>query len=154
MDKVYSVVVDRPAEKVFRYVINPENIPRWAPYVTGVEVRPDGPLAPGSEIAQTVRGRQSIWTVTELIPNQLCRYEADYWYARAQVTYRVEPANGGTRFTIHDRARRPGLMKLASPILNLIDSYYRRRQMQIIKEDLERTPSLNSPSRRETDRST
>lgn len=137
MNKVYSVFVERPVEEVFAYVTDPYNIPRWAPYVADIKVEPEGPLEVGSEITQTVRERQSIWTVTELVPNQLCRYEADYWYARAQVVYRVEPANGGTRFTIHDQARRPGLMKLASPILNLIDSYYRRKQMEVIKEELE-----------------
>ncbi len=54
----------------------------------------------------------------------------------AEVTYRVEATAGGTRFTIHDVARRKRLMKLLAPLLNRIDIYYRKKQMRIIEEEL------------------
>ncbi len=77
IDRVYEALIDRPVHEVFAYATDPYNVPRWVPYVEKVEVRPDGPLGVGSEIVQTVRGREGVWRVTEYVPNAYCKYEAD-----------------------------------------------------------------------------
>ncbi len=138
LEKEYSTVINRPVHEVFEYVTDPAKIPGWASYIEKVRVNPPGPLGVGSEIIQTVRGREAVWQVTAYEPDVFCKYEADYWYATANVTYRVERVENGTRFSIHDKGYRKGFMRLVEPILNRIDIYYRKRQMEIIKEALEK----------------
>jgi uncharacterized protein YndB with AHSA1/START domain len=137
MDKRYSVLIDRPAQAVFNYVTDPMNIPSWAWYIEEVRVHPEGPLQVGSEIHQTVRGREAVWRVTAFEPFERCTYETDYWYAAGVVTYTVETQGDKARFTILDRAHRKGYLRLLGPVLDLIDAHYRRVQLKIVKETLE-----------------
>lgn len=137
MDQTHSVIINRPAEVVFRYVTDPANIPSWAWYIEEVHVEPPGPLGEGSEIHQTVRGRESVWHVTAYEPFHRCVYEADYWYAVGVVTYLVDDLGDRTRFTIQDLGRRKGGMRLIGPVLDLIDAYYRRVLLRIVKQTLE-----------------
>ena len=144
-DHELSILIDRNPTDVFEYVTNPENIPQWASYVQEATLTPAGPIGVGSQIKQTVRGREVTWDVTAYEPNSLCKYEADYWYAsNAEVTFRVEATQGGTKFTVHDKGERKGFMRLFAPILSRIDQRARKQQMATIKEILERAKSPGS----------
>jgi uncharacterized protein YndB with AHSA1/START domain len=137
LDQTHSVIIDRPAEAVFRYVTDPANIPDWSWYIEDVRVEPPGPVREGSQIHQTVRGRESVWHVTAYEPFRRCVYETDYWYAVGVVTYLVEDLGDRARFTIRDLGRRKGAMRLLGPLLDLIDAHYRRVLLGIVKETLE-----------------
>lgn len=137
IDKEYSIVIKRPLSEVFAYVTDPENIPRWASYIEAVRVSPKGPIGVGSQIMQTVRGREVTWKVTKFEPNAFAVYEADYFYATAEVTYSVETVEDGIKFTIHDKGYRKGNMRLISPLLNAFDIRFRNQQMEIVRDALE-----------------
>jgi len=137
MDRTYRVDIDCPATTVFNYVTDPKNIPSWAWYIEEVRIEPSGPVEVGTEIHQTVRGREAAWRVTVYEPVERCVYEFDYWYAAGSVTYLVEDLGARSRFTIHDSARRSGAMRLLGPILDVVDAHYRRVQLEIVKETLE-----------------
>lgn len=138
VDYELSINIDRPVPEVFEYVTNPANIPQWATYIQEASHSPPGPIGVGTEIKQKVRGREVRWLVTAFEPDSLCKYEADYWYAsNAEVTFRVEAIDGGTRFTVHDKGQRKGFMRLFGPILDWNDYRVRKQQMATIKEIIE-----------------
>lgn len=139
VDYELSIIIKRPVAEVFEYITNPENIPEWATYIQEAVPIPDGPIGVGSQIRQKVRRREVIWEVTAFEPDTLCIYEADYWYAsNAQVTFRVEAVEDGTKFTVHDKGQRTSVMRLLAPILDWNDKRVRKQQLAAIKEILER----------------
>jgi hypothetical protein len=48
-----------------------------------------------------------------------------------------------TRFTIHDNPRRKGLLHLIGPLLDPINAHYRRVQMRLVKDALEKDIASN-----------
>jgi hypothetical protein len=78
VEKTYGVVVHRASKDVSDCVTDPFNIPSWAWCIDEVRLVPPGPIRVGSEIHQTVRGREAVWKVTAFAPSRLCVYEADY----------------------------------------------------------------------------
>jgi len=78
MDRIYRVDIDCPATTVFNYVTDPKNIPSWAWYIEEVRTDPPGPVGVGTEIHQTVRGREAVWRVTVYEPFERCTYESGY----------------------------------------------------------------------------
>ncbi len=94
-----------PVERVWRAVTDPELIPRWT--ATGAGARPEGfALEVGNEfrfVAKPVPGWNGIvrCTVLDVDAPHLLRYswQDDGGGAVTEVTYRLEPHPGGTRFT-------------------------------------------------------
>ncbi|MFC2031078.1 SRPBCC family protein [Chloroflexota bacterium] len=136
-DREYSTVIKCPVGEVLAYVTDPARVPEWTPMIDEVRVDPPGPLGVGSKISQTYRGREEVWQVTAYEPDSYSKYETEYWNTEEEVTYRVEPVEDGTRFTIHDRGDRRGLVRLIGPVLDRYYIHHRKRQLAIIKEALE-----------------
>jgi uncharacterized membrane protein len=63
-----SIVIDRPAQAVFDFVIRPENQPKWDSSIIECVLVEDGPVGVGSHYrgASKVMGRRFDWT-TEVI---------------------------------------------------------------------------------------
>lgn len=142
VDYELSILIDRPVPEVVEYVTDPGNIPQWATYIQEATHTPAGPIGVGTQIKQVVRGREVTWTVTAYEPDSLCIYETDYWYAsNAEVTFRVEAVDGGTKFTVREKGERKGFMRLFAPILDRNENRVRRRQIAAIKEIIEREKS-------------
>ncbi len=138
VDSELSILIDRPELEVVEYVTDPGNIPQWATYIQEATHTAAGPIGVGTQIMQVIRGREVTWTVTAYEPGSLCIYETDYWYAsNAEVTFRVEAVDGGTKFAVRDKGERKGFMRLFAPILDRNDYRVRKQQMAASKEIIE-----------------
>lgn len=141
IDYELEIEINSPVPDVFRYVCSPENFPEWATYVETARRSPAGPLAVGSLMIYSTRGREVVWTLTAFEPDALCRYEADYFYATGSFTFRTRPTAAGTLFSVHDEGTRSGWMRLVSPVLDRLEPGIRLRQMREIKRIIEENNS-------------
>ncbi len=93
-----------PPRKVWRAVTDPDIVPRWT--ATGRGGKPEG-FSPevGCQfrfVGKPVPGWDGIVNcqVLDVDPPELLRYSwSDSGGSTTEVTYRIEPRNGGTRFT-------------------------------------------------------
>lgn len=141
IDMETSIVINRPVEEVFEYVTTAEKIPEWAPSVIEARQIPPGPTAVGTRIVQTVKvplsKTEATWEVIAFEPNSLCRFRADSSYFTGEVTFMVEVAEGGTKFTSHDKGSPRGLLRLLEPLLYRSYRNGRKQYLATIKQNLE-----------------
>lgn len=117
-----SIVIDRPVEDVFDYVLNlHENGPTWAPDLESVKKTTDGPVGAGTEFAQvqnvTGMRRHTSLKFTDVEPNQSIKADAELGPISPHVTMRFSEAGEGTRVTLSGDANPKGLFKLLSPVV-------------------------------------
>ena len=111
-----SIVIHRPVEAVFAFVIDPDGGSEWhrANEITPIS---EGPIGIGSTFR--VRGKFLFWEfdsvseVTEYEENRKVTYRSDTGYYPFELRYLFEPVESGTRLTEVGMAAPRGLMKLA-----------------------------------------
>lgn len=99
MEHAETIVIERPAEQVWRLAGDPRAWPVWAPDIRDVEVSPDGALARGSTVRLRTRGRESQAIVTEYVAGQTFGFHAperryDFWESIS-----LAPLGSGTQVT-------------------------------------------------------
>jgi uncharacterized protein YndB with AHSA1/START domain len=145
VDRTLSIVIDRPLEEVFTYVTEAEKIPEWSPVVIDARQIPPGKIEVGTKIVQTVKTviskTEVSWEIVAYEPKSLCRYAADSAYFTGEVTFSVEEAGGGTKFTVHDHGSPRGLLRLFEPLIRRADLNSRHKNLAAIKENLESQPA-------------
>jgi len=110
-----SVIIDRPAETVWKFYTDLSNIPTLDPYIR--EARKDSPGALGT--GSTLSLRMDKWTlvlrVTEFEPNRKLAYEAisPESLKGSTDTYSLEPFEGKTKFVETMDVKSHGFYKLA-----------------------------------------
>ena len=145
----HSVVIRRPVEDVWAYVIDPANDPVWQGPV--IDVRADaGPdLKVGSRIEEDVQylGRRFriVWEVTEHQPPHYSAVRLAEGPVPMWGTYRFEPVEGGTRFTMEGEADAHGLFKLAEPLFARMARREWASYCDVLKDLLEADVSTASP---------
>lgn len=99
-----SVVIHRPVEEVFAYVIDPRNNAEWNGWIIASEVTTEGPIRVGTEarsigkfLGKTIEANA---VITELVPNQRGSLRTTSGPITLSGSRIVEPVEGGgTRFT-------------------------------------------------------
>jgi len=75
-----SVIINRPVEQVFAYIIDYRNAPRWQPTILENQVTPEGPAQEGMRVTdvRTFIGYkiESAYKITELEPNAQVSFES------------------------------------------------------------------------------
>jgi uncharacterized protein YndB with AHSA1/START domain len=116
----HSITIDRPLEEVWEYVVDPANDPVWQGPVVEVLSGTEGPIEVGSEIQEVTQflGRRFDITfeVTEHEPMTRSAVRSKAGPVAMQGTYRFEPVDGGTRFSMEGETNAHGLFKLAEPV--------------------------------------
>jgi uncharacterized protein YndB with AHSA1/START domain len=113
-----SIVLDKPIEEVFRFLTDPDRDTNWRrPHVLSSRKLTDGPLGVGSRF-ETVN---KFWGKKETVVTEITSMQPPTELAWKQVNkgtfgtdggYRLEPANGGTRFTLALTGEGRGFFKL------------------------------------------
>ena len=117
----FTVVVNRPVEEVFPYLINPDNLPEWQSMV--LEARQDTPGAMGQGTRVTdVRkflGRRFETTseVTAFEPNKRVDFKAVSGPIPFQISHTLETVDGSTRIKVVAQGEPGGFFKLAEPLV-------------------------------------
>jgi uncharacterized membrane protein len=134
-----SVTVNRPAEDVFQYVTNMDNLATWqGPIIEARQTSPD-PVAVGSTGAVRAKflGRQME------IPTEITAWNEPQSFSTRNTggpfpiafQYTFEPVDGGTRVAVETEGEPAGFFRLAAPVFEQLA----KRQMQ---NDLETLKAL------------
>lgn len=119
-----SVDIERVPADVFRYVADLRNEPTW--HVDIASVPADTPAEP--EVGRVVPVKfkpfmgktDGTFTALEVEPGSRIVYRADFAGLQPVITYRVEPAGDGARFTRAVEMQPRGLAKLMTPMMTMM----------------------------------
>jgi ligand-binding SRPBCC domain-containing protein len=113
-----TVTIDRPAEEVFAFLADFENVPRWNYAVDQTRKASPGPVGVGTTYRQTrsIPSRsEEGFEVTAFEMDKRLAVLGQIGPFRARISYLLEAAAGGTRLT-NDVALEPspGVLRLAA----------------------------------------
>jgi uncharacterized protein YndB with AHSA1/START domain len=116
-----SVVINRPADEVFEYVVDGESFSQWATEIVESKKTSDGPLAVGTtytHVAQMLGRRiENHYEVTEYETNRKISMKSTSGPVPAEFTMIVASVDGSSKFTIRAEAEVAGFFKLAEPLV-------------------------------------
>ncbi len=129
MTEVFTAqaVVARPVEEVWARLADLERAPAWMPGVDRLRVL--GPLATGTPVVFTARGKERTSTVTALEPGRSLTLRSVQGGVTADYTYTCTPLGGGaggtggagsepgTRVELVARTRMTGPVRLLAPVV-------------------------------------
>jgi uncharacterized membrane protein len=136
-----SIVIDRPVDEVFAFTHDLANNALWQ--TTMVEIEPlfDGPLRVGSQWREVRRflGKriETVLELTEYEPNTRSAVRMVSGPVPLSGSYRYEPVDGGTRFTITGELDAHGFFKLAEPVFARITGRELESNLGHLKDLLE-----------------
>jgi uncharacterized protein YndB with AHSA1/START domain len=140
-----SVVVARPTDEVFRYVADLRNEPAWHVDVASVPPETDPIPVIGKSYALKFKpflGKtDGTFTALEVEPGERVLYQADFAGLQPRITYWVEPAGQGTRFTRGVEMRPTGLKILMTPMMAFMVPRHNKAFVQNLKRALESSES-------------
>ncbi len=112
-----TLIINQPIEKVFAYVTNPRNNPKWQPDIVELRISPDEPTRVGTRVTdvRSLLGRKLELTteVTEFEPNKLMRVKSTSGPIPLRGYITFESIDGGTRVNFLAEAEPTGFFKLA-----------------------------------------
>ena len=97
-----TVTIRRPADEVFAFLADFENVPRWNYAIEKTKKASPGPVGVGTTYRQTrsIPGRsEEGFEVTVFEPGQRLAVRGQIGPFRARISYLLEAAAGGTRLT-------------------------------------------------------
>ena len=116
----HTVTIDRPVQEVWDFLMDTRNDPVWINNVVEVGRGADQPIELGLEIDETFKflGVRLPMTmkVIEHEPTSRSAIEMISGPVPGRGSYDLEPANGGTRFTMTMETDAHGFFKLAEPV--------------------------------------
>ena len=137
----HTVIIDRPPEAVFAYVLDGEKCPEWRSHVLDIK-RLSGDGSVGTTYAQGVGGPMgrriaADYEVTVCEPNRLLEFRTITGPARPHGRFEVAPEGSGSRLTLSLDANMKGLaaLFLSGMVQKTMDSEV--RNIERIKEILE-----------------
>lgn len=142
VDVSTRIDIARPREEVASYAADPDNATAWYRNIRAVEWKSSPPLALGSKIAFVAHflGRTIAYTyeVKELVPGErLVMATSDGPFAM-ETTYLWADGPGGTTMTLRNRGTPSGFGRLVSPLMEPAMRRANEKDLQRLKEILER----------------
>jgi uncharacterized protein YndB with AHSA1/START domain len=114
-----SIVVNQSVEKVFKFLSDSENRPKWVP-VNEVRKTTAGPIGIGTTFRNVVKmmGRDwaSLLEVIEYLPNKEYTFKTS-WPFPCQLHHILNPIADGTQVTLKLEAQPGGFFKLVQPFM-------------------------------------
>jgi uncharacterized membrane protein len=117
------VIVNRPVNQVFAFILDGTNNPLWRSSVLDIERVPGTPAEVGARFKQGLKGPggrriAGDYEITECQPNTLIRFQVIAGPARPTGAYSFEPVNEGTAVTFSlDHEPRGLIERLMSPMI-------------------------------------
>jgi uncharacterized protein YndB with AHSA1/START domain len=143
-----TIVLAAPPERVWATVMDPSLLERWVSTHDSVSGAGPGPVAEGDSFKQRLRLAGKAfdveWTVVDADEPRVARWTGDGPAgSRAEVTYRLEPEDGGTRFEYENEFALPGgvVGKVAGGLLSAAPGAREaRRSLERLRALLEDKP--------------
>src|SRR5215203_1741512 len=118
-----KVIIERPVEEVFGFVLDLTNIPSTDPSVRSVEKISEGPIEAGStflmrqEAPPVGKVREATVRYTAVEPNRNIEFEAIVGPITPTAKLSFEQANGATKVTFRGEPNPVGMLKIISPLI-------------------------------------
>ena len=117
-----SILINRPANIVFNFVLDGMNNPLWRPAVLDIERVPGKPSGAGAVYKQGLKGPggrriEGDYEIVECQPDELIRFQVIAGPARPTGMYRFEAVGNATRVTFALNLDAKGLTRLISPMI-------------------------------------
>jgi uncharacterized protein YndB with AHSA1/START domain len=135
-----SIEIARPPEEVFAFLADARNDPRWCATVVACEQLagdgpgPDARYEASHKPTPFHRVMPRAIEVVEYAPPRLIRWRQEDGNGAFHITYEVEPAAVGARFTQRDRIE----WKVPGPVGRMAERLFVRRHIGEQMEDLKR----------------
>ncbi len=95
-----SIVIDRPPDDVWKFMVDLHNTPRWDPGVLEIRQTSQGAFGLGSTLQSVMMflGSRKIMDIiiTEWKDNELAAWTINGSFARGLARYHIEPAGEGS----------------------------------------------------------
>jgi uncharacterized membrane protein len=136
-----SVVIDRPIEEVFAYVMDAASWPEWEEGLLEAEQTCEGPVGTGTAFRGTnqMMGQKIEWTseITQYETNKQVGHKIISGPMSIQQTLTFEAADGGTRFSLEAEGETGGFFKVAEPLVNRMMKKQLEANLARLKDTLE-----------------
>lgn len=142
MSRVHGcILIARPVEEVFAVVVDQRNEVHYNPAMTSSVLETEGPIGVGSTFRATVltRGRPLpvVIQYTEVDPPRRLASRSVTAGTVVEGAVRCDPHEASTLFSWDWQVRRPGLLRLAGPLVALVGNRQERRIWTGLKRYLE-----------------
>jgi uncharacterized membrane protein len=141
MEMSATIMIDRPVDAVFDYVMNLENDVHWRYGLTKSALRDGESLGVGA-LGYTVAGDREVdWRVVTYKPGDTVEWEFLSGPFRGRGGYRLEPAENGTQFTLISDGKPSGVYKLLGPLFARMGRQRNQDDVQKLRTILESMPA-------------
>src|SRR5215213_266785 len=137
------VIIERPVEEVFGFVLDLTNIPSTDPSVRSVEKISEGPIEAGTtflmrqEAPPVGKVREATVRYTAVEPNRNIEFEATVGPITPTARLTFEQANGGTKVTFRGEPNPLGPLKIISPLISYQGQRMWNKRLAGLKSTLE-----------------
>ena len=144
----HSIEIDQPRDRVFAFVADIDNLPRWQTGVVQSKRLSQGPVRAGFQFAESAKVAwklKMVCTVTDLKPHERFGFEAksigplDY-----EGRFDLQPLAGGTRLTVTGTAWLKGIWRLMQPVFSGDVKKELRSELTTLKRLIEAEASMAS----------
>src|SRR5215203_3278010 len=152
-----KVIIERPVEEVFGFVLDLTNIPSTDPSVRSVEKISEGPIEAGStfllrqEAPPVGKVREATVRYTAVELNRNIEFEAMVGPITPTAKLTFEQANGGTKVTFRGEPNPVGPLKIISPLISRQGQRMWDKRLAGLKSTLE-APEGHQPQEEEEQR--
>ncbi len=118
----HTVVIDRPIEEVFAFMAEVENLKQWAENTIEARQTSEGPVSAGTTctVRSKAMGRVMAhhFVVTQYEPYTRYAAKSTSGPFPMQMSYSLEPTDGGTKVYTVSEADLGGIARIAGPVLS------------------------------------
>jgi len=145
------VIIERPVEEVFGFVVDLTNIPSMDPSVESVEKTSEGPIEAGTTFRMRQKTpplgkvREASVHYTAVEPNKKIEFEAMVEPISPTASLTFEQANGGTRVTFRGEPNPVGPFKVLSPLISRQGQRMWDKRLAGLKSTLETAEGYQQP---------
>ncbi len=136
-----TVVINRPIEEVFAFLVNPDNTSLWQGAVLESKQTSEGPLGVGAkgQVTSQFLGRRSetTWEITEYELNRKAALKSTSGPVPYNQSATLESVDEGTKVTLVAEYEVGGFFKLAEPIVDRMVQRQAETDFAILKELME-----------------
>jgi uncharacterized membrane protein len=141
----HSVFVNLPAEEIFAYLSNLENLADWSGVVISARKISSGDMLVGTTVRCTIRilGRwfDSTYEIVECVPDRFLSFKSITSVAPSLICYQLEPLEGsGTNVSVEEIIHfTGGFLGFAETVITRVINRQIANDLQTLKDLLEIT---------------
>jgi hypothetical protein len=135
-----TIVIARPADAVWDYVIDTANDASWRTGVNESGLQSDGPVGVGTTGYTLAGSQRAEWRVFSYDPGVSVEWEFTSGPLLGRGGYRLVPVDGGTEFTLLADIEPATWLKYLGPVFTWIGRRQNQNDVEKLRDILESAP--------------